>query len=414
MPPQHTGHRLLAALIVSGLLILTGCVQEDEPPVLVDPTGFVTYVHPTSVFTLSMPQDWVVSDLSDSTALNVAFSPPDSPEPLISVYAISATVLAESRPAENPMTGFQNTSEVQTPLDGLASLYQASFYGQTGGLYKEIERAVQVDGSLRIGFVLERAQQTTTHNDFLHMIGPYFVALHTTLPSEQALQRTLERVVNTLTVNASAGWQSSPRQDASGPHDLVEFTSLNHWADRNGGFVIVGQVRNNADTPLEFVRVNALLYDAASRALIEQDDFVSSDLVQPGEYAPFSIVFPDGLPSSIVRYELHASARYADYTVETFYGPENFAVTSQAAFDENGLLVVSGQVRNEGLHTARLVKVIVTIFDDQRRLVGLDTTLVDVQQLAPGDISPFAVRFYELGGSPSNFVVAVQGMVGTE
>jgi hypothetical protein len=192
---------------------------------------------------------------------------------------------------------------------------------------------------------------------------------------------------------------------------VVGFASLNAWVDRTGGFQIVGQIVNNGTLPLEFVRVQAQLYNAENRVMVERDDFVSSDLVQPGEFVPFSLVFSDGLPDGAVRYELHAVARYASFTLSTFYGAENFAIVSSAEFDENGLLVISGQVRNEGARPADLVKVIVTVFDSQRRVVGTDTTLVDQQHLAPGESSPFTVTFAELGGVADTFLVTAQAVV---
>jgi len=389
---------------------LTGCVVEEPVPELVDPTNFVTYIHPTGVFTLDMPPDWIVGDTSDDSALSVEFSPPNSPEPLIGVYVISAEMSLETTPSPASEAGNVTTASASPDLEALINLYQLAFYSGPDITYKEMARDPQPDGSLRIKFLIDAPQGTTQHNDFVQMRGPYFVVLRTRIPEDHAHLRTLSRVINTLTVNEQAGW-SSAAPDEDGNRDVVGFANLNAWSDRNGGFQIVGQVVNNAPLALEFVRITVQLYDRDSRLLAEQDDFVSSDLILPGEYAPFSIVFSDGLPAGTVRYDLHASARYADYAARTFYGVENFAVTSQADFDENGLLVVSGQVRNEGNLTASLVKVIVTIFDSEQRVIATDTTLVDLQRLAPGEASTYSVTFVELGGTPNTFLVTAQGII---
>lgn len=403
----------LTLLLILTAILLIACMPEPADPVLVDPTGFVTYVHPTGVFTLSMPPDWVVSDTSDEYALNVSFSPPHAAEPVVSVYLLSASALGRVRSPESPLTGMENPSGVTTDIDGLISLFQSAFYANLGaGTYKELGRTLQPDLSVRIEFVIDRPEGPSPRNDFIQVIGPYFVALRTRLPGDSAQERTLDRVINTLSVNTTTGWTSVVDEESDdAPHDLVGFAGLNAWADSSGGFVIVGQVTNNAESPLEFIRITARLIDEEGVMIVEQDDFVSSDMLMPGEYAPFSIVFADGLPSGTVRYDLEASARYADYTAQTFYGPENFALSTEASFDEAGLLVVSGQVRNEGNLTASLVKVIVTIFDADQRVVGTDTTLVDVQQLAPGEISSYSVRFFELGGAPGTFLVTAQGVI---
>lgn len=393
--------RLLLLVLI---LALAGCAADEQTPALVDPTGFVTYTHPSGVFTLSLPSTWVVSDQSDTYAISTGFSPPDAPQPLASVYIASLTAFD---PALTP--------GALPELNRLADLYTQRFYTLTDATVKPAERTPQPDGSLRLSFIVDAPQGTTQHNDFVQVNGPYVVVLRTLLPGDPAQLRTLARVVNTLSVNATAGWASALDEEAGGaPRNLIDFASLNGWVDRSGGFVIAGQVVNNAPEAVEFVRVNARLFDAEGRVLLERDNFVSSDLVKPGERAPFSIVFSDGLPPGTVRYDLETSGRYADDAAQTFYGPENFALTSQAAFDEDGLLVISGQVRNEGTRAADLVKVIVVIFDEQQRVTGTDTTLVDMQRLAPGETSTYSVSFFELGGSASTFLVTAQGIVAGE
>ncbi len=389
-------------LFILSSLMLSGCADETPTPSLVDPTGFVAYIHPTGTFTLSMPPDWVVNDASDEYALNVEFSPPGSPEPLIGVYVVSADVLA----------GMSSEGEsISVEDETVVAHYRSVFYDAVDLTYKEISRDPQPDGSLRLTFLIDAPQGTTQHNDFLQVIGPYLAALRVRLPDDQAQSRTLTRVIDTFQIHEDAGWRSVVQAQPGGAtQDVVGFASLNAWVDRNGGFVIVGQVVNNGDKALEFVRITAQLYDAENRLLGEQDDFVSSDMVLPGEFTPFSIVFGDGLAPGTVRYDLNASARYADFAAQPFYGPENFALSSQAEFDENGFLEISGQVRNEGSATASLVKVLVTVFDEEQRVIATDTTLVDEQRLAPGETSGFSVIFVELGGVPNTFLVTAQGV----
>lgn len=387
------------------LLTLAGCVEETPTPSLVDPTGFVTYVHPTGVFTLSMPPTWVVSDTSSEYALNVDFSPPGWPDPVVSIYVVSLEAIGGAAPPGG---------DVQHLLDQAITDYQSVFYtSSTDSIYKELAREPQPDGSLRIKFVIDAPQGTSQHNDFVQIVEPYFAAMRVRLPDDQTIFRTATRVITSLTLNSEAEWRSTI-ETAGGDanRDVVGFASLNAWVDRNGGFVVVGQVVNNADRALEFVRITAQLFDAAGNLLGEQDDFVSSDLMLPGEFAPFSLIFADGLPPGTARYDLNASARYADFEARTFYGPENFEVSSEATFNENGFLVISGNVRNRGSQSSNLVKVIVTIFDQQQRVIATDTTLVTTQQLAPGETSSFSVIFVELGGVPHTFLVTAQGVIG--
>ncbi len=382
------------SLVLLVAFLLTACALGDSPPPeVVDPTGFAAYAHPSGTFRLSLPPDWVVSDTSDTYALNVGFSPPGSPEPLVGVTVIEAAVLGN--PADP---------------DALIDRYLEAFLPLPEGAYQEAGRDPQPDGSVRVQYLVNIPGSATQHNDFVQVVGPYFVALRTTLPEDQTLVQALGQIVNTLEINGEAGWSSV----AGGENVLggaVGFTGLNHWLDSNGGFVLAGQVRNNSTEPLEFVRINAGLYDEQNNLLIELDDFVSADRIPPGGLAPFSILFADGLPEGTVRYDLAASARYGS-AASTFYGSENFTLTSQAEFDDNGVLIVSGQIRNEGPQPANLVKVIAAVFDADGRIVGADTALADVQTLAPGETSGYAVRFFELGGLPQTFLISAQGVLG--
>ena len=388
--------RRLAAAICAALCLLVGCTDESPPPVLVDPTGFVTYSHPTGVFALSMPPDWVVNDLSDDSALNVEFSPPNSPEPHVRVYILS--VAGEG-------------AQAVSVLAPLSEQYLALRYsGPADTIYKEMGRENQPDMSVRICMLTDTPQGPVPYNDFLQTGGPYFAALQIRLPlNDPAHLRTLERIANTFDLYPEAAWRSVGENASAG--SIIGFSDLNAWASRSGGFQIMGQVVNNGTVAIEFVRVTAQLYDAENQLLDERDNFVSSDLVQPGERAPFSILFPDGLPAATARYDLDAAARYAGQVAETFYGPENFAMVSESSFDAAGLLVVRGQVRNDGPRRADLVRVIVTVFDDRQRVIGADATLVAAQSLGPGEVSEFNVAFGELGGVAHTFLAVTQARV---
>lgn len=386
---------------------LAGCIVEEQTPSLVDPTNFATYKHPTGVFSINLPPEWVVNDQSDAFAITTEFSPPGSADALIVVYAVSLSAAPGAAGAATPSP---DQPAGVPALDALVAAYEGQFYAAPDAVTKEQSRELQPDGSLRLKLVVDSPRGTSQHNDFVQIVGPYFAVMRTRLPDDQAQMRTLGHVINTFSVNASATWASAVELADVQRQDAVGFSSLNAWVDRNGGFVVAGQVINNAASPLEFVRIQAQLYDAENRQLSSQDDFVSSDTLLPGGYAPFSLVFSDGLPPGTVRYDLNASARYADAGTHTFYGPENFAVSSQAEFDANGFLVVSGQVRNDGAVPANLVKVIAVVFDDRGRVIATDTTLVDIQLLAPGQSSTFSVSFAELGGVPNTFTVSAQGV----
>jgi len=403
--------RQIKALLVIGVVVaLAGCASTESTPALVDPTTFVTYVHPSGVFTLNLPPDWVVNDASTDYAINVEFSPPNSAEPLVGMYVVSLSKIVG--PAPTPVAPDIPTLTPPLPdLSALATVYERAVYASGGTAFQESARDTMPDGSLRVKFFLSSDGKVSQHNDFVQIIGPYLVALRTRLPEDSAQFRTVSRIINTMTINPFSAWSSAIENEDTGQKDAVGFTGLNAWMGSSGGFQIAGQAINNAPDGLEFVQIHAQLYDAENRLLAQRDDFVSSDVVLPGQGAPFLIVFTEGMPPGMARYELHASARYVNAAAPTFYGPENFVVTTQSGVDENGWLVLRGQATNQGSATVNLVKVIVTLFDDQQRVIATGAALVDQQPLEPGQAANYSVTFAELGGAPSGFIVNVEGVV---
>lgn len=379
---------ILIPVLLAGLA-LGACRGNNAPALDTTSQGFASYVYPGGLFQLELPQDWVVNDLSDAATVHVEFSPPGSPQAELSVLVVS---LGE-----------------ETAGDDFADDYLDLFYSNAQTTFKEVSRDIQADGSLRVTGALETPGGTTQRNDFLQQSGSYFVALRTNLPDDPLGLRTLTTIVNSFELNPEVPWLRSSYGLASAiGQGAVDFASLNAWTDAAGTFKIAGQVYNNATSPLEFVRVTAVLYDENGTMLAEQGDFIAADVVEQGEFSPFEVVFLDGVPPGTARYELQANARYADFAAETFYGPVNFAVNDSADFDDNGFLVISGQVTNNGDERAGLVKIIVTVFDTEQRVIATDTTLVEAQSLAPGETSTFRVQFANLGGQADTYLSTAQ------
>jgi hypothetical protein len=54
-----------------------------------------------------------------------------------------------------------------------------------------------------------------------------------------------------------------------------------------GWFHIVGEVQNNSDTPVEFVKVVATLYDDAGQVVGTDFTYTEIDVIPPGGKSPF-------------------------------------------------------------------------------------------------------------------------------
>ncbi len=389
--------RRFARLLIL-LLALSAC--EGGPAVLIatplppDAT-FRTYRHPSGVFSLRLPSEWSVRDLSDSDAVRAEFSAPDAKGLPLSVYvrnsgmALSATALIEQ-----------------------IDLYLQSVHG---GAYREISRAAQGDGSWRVVGVRQTGIGERALNTFLQADGTFLSVIEADVTDlDEAELRTLRLVINTLRVDPSAALRIA---DLSRPPELpvaelggLIFSGLHSWTARNGDFVVNGMVTNGVGAPLEAVRLTALLYDANDAVLAEQANALSADVLLPNASAPFSIRFRGGKPARAVRYEVRGVARHAEFTLQSYLGEEAFLRGNEIArYNANGFLTVSGDIVNQTQGAATLVKIIIAVLDDQGRVVATDSTFLNRPLLLPGEAARFEVVFPELGGGAIRYLISVEG-----
>lgn len=380
--------RRLYVLCLLALSLVTTACQPQETPSVIDSAGFATYQHPAGVFSLRLPATWVISDKSNEFALNVEFSPPNIGQSVVGVYVVSADALDAS----------------STDIQGL---YEAYLERREVDIDAWTE-AAQPDDSIRFQYVLAEGE----FNDFASVHNDYFVVMTTRIPKDIGLRRILSSVIDTLEVNTEADWFSVIRTGGGGPRgaDAVGFSGVNFYESAQGDLIIMGQVSNDADLPMSFVRVRALLYGPEDRLITEQDTFLASDLLEPGEFAPFIIRLADGTPPNTLRFDLAASASYENLADTSFYGPDNFEVLADADFSDDEMLTIFGEVTNEGEETASLVKVIATVFDADGNVIGVANSLVEQQRLGSGETTRFELALFEIDGAPANFLISVQGI----
>ncbi|MBN1563794.1 MAG: hypothetical protein JXA10_08140 [Anaerolineae bacterium] len=401
--------RVIFLLLVSGLLILTACGDQNNDPVFVVATpvpadaNFITYQHASGVFSLRIPPDWVAGDLPDANGVRVQFTALEGDQAVtrLSVYVVNTG---------NPMTPemFAQAANTYQPPDDLAA-YD----------WQEINRADQRDGSRRItGIRTYPTLGTRSLNLFLQGDGAFFSALELDITGADAPTRErLQAVVNTYRVNQTADLRIGTVQQAAAQvtaySGVIGFNGYYAWTDQDGVFHITGEAVNTTPNDLEAVRLSGVLYDAQGRRLAEQSDILSMDVLGPGQGAPFDLRFEGGKPTSTVRYELNVAAREAEYARQTFYGADNFTIANEEAIYMQDTLVVRGELANTGNQMAEAVKVIVAIWDDQGRVVAAETLYVSKSQLVPQEAVGFEVPIYAVGGPAITFTINVIGTVGS-
>lgn len=380
---------LLSACSAPGVLLAT--------PLPLD-AAFRTYRHPSGVFTLRLPPEWSVRDVSDGSAVRAEFSAPNTNSLPLSIYVRNGGA----------------------SLSAPALIEQIDLYLQTahGAAYRELSRTAQGDGSWRVVGVRPTGIGERVLNTFVQADGTFLSVIEADVTDlDEAALQTLRTVINTLRVDPSAALgvadlSQAPEAPVAELGALI-FSGLHSWTAPNGDFVINGMLMNNAGAPLEAIRITALLYDANGAVLAEQANVLSAEVLLPNASAPFSIRFRGGKPARAVRYELRSVGRHAEFALQDYLGEEAFLRGNEIArYNANGFLTISGDIVNQTQGAANFVKIIIAVFDDQGRVVAADSTFLNRPTLLPGEAARFEVVFPELGGGAIRYVISVEGRRG--
>lgn len=277
--------------------------------------------------------------------MRVEFSPPSNNGLPLTVYVVNTGAVL-------------NTASL---LDAI-NTYQAQVNGDAS-VYHELTRNAQGDGSWRLAGIRQTSIGPRQLNTFIQADKSFVSAIATDITGADDTRLALLRtVINTYRVDPSvslvanaavSGTPNGANGTASALNvntstGTVTFRGMFTWTDSTGAFNINGELSNVSGSPLEAIRVTALLYDAQNAVLSEEGDVITSKVVAVNQTAPFSIHFRNGKPPQTIRYELQASARNADYNLSTYLGPDSFLKGNElASYNESGYFVVSGDVVNK-------------------------------------------------------------------
>jgi hypothetical protein len=161
-----------------------------------------------------------------------------------------------------------------------------------------------------------------------------------------------------------------------------------------GSLYIVGEVKNNLSSMVNYVQIVGTFYDAGGTIIDSDYTYTDLDYLRPGEKSPFRLIISDeAVASRIENYTLSVNwepvnadpAAVAEATVLTIEEGEQ----REAEF---GGYEVVGQVTNGGTRNTEYVKVTATFYDENGRVIDTDYTYTDPSDLAAGQSAPFEIR----------------------
>lgn len=182
----------------------------------------------------------------------------------------------------------------------------------------------------------------------------------------------------------------TPRPTATAlPKPAVVIVSSNAFvpfADSKSVY-LVGEVRNDTPSNVEFVKINAILRSTSGVIVDGEYTYASISKMSSGMESGFKIIFSDAPQWS--TYELTVEWDVADS------GPSELPITSsESYFDSSSAFHVRGTVKNTDSQQHTFVQLFVIMYDSTSRVIGVEETFTKPTTLEPSQEVTFDIEVY--------------------
>ena len=230
----------------------------------------------------------------------------------------------------------------------------------------------------------------------------------------QAVATTQPQAADTATASPATATSTSvpatvtpaATTDASRPAGLNVLSSQGYAA--NDGFYIVGELLNNSSTPMGSIKITATYYYQRNGKPVVIGTMDGSTLLSviPGNSkAPF-VIGPFLLTSNktgpVTWYDLHEDGQSGTLP------RQDLVLQSSNSYKTGSWLSVRGAIQNTGKTDAKLVKAIITLYNQYGVIVGAMSTYTNPNAIPAGSSAPFTVST-QYWPNFDHFTIQIQG-----
>jgi LysM repeat protein len=175
-----------------------------------------------------------------------------------------------------------------------------------------------------------------------------------------------------------------------------------------GSLWVLGEVYNPGSGPLSEVMVQVSLFGGSGQLLATETVFPQLDVILPGRAVSFATLFADP-PRQFAQYQAVVLAGVPASSNTRYY-------LDLAASDLQGQTVgaaryrVTGELQNVGIRDAESLRLLVTAYDDQDRVIAVRQADLPVSVLRSAAITPFEVELTLTGSLVATYSVYAQGL----
>lgn len=203
-----------------------------------------------------------------------------------------------------------------------------------------------------------------------------------------------------------SSWSNTQSVAVPTPSPVVRVLSSNAfapWDFSPSDWYIVGEVRNDTSSNVEYVEISGTLRDGSGNVVDSGSSYSMVDILTPGMTSPFLIMFWDA--PAWASYDLQVTW---DSTSDQPYALE--VLNSTSYFDSSDAFHVVGEIRNQYAEQRNWVRAFVTMYDAQGQVIGADYAYTNPDELNPGQAASFDVEVYSWKYKPDRSKLASYGL----
>ena len=181
---------------------------------------------------------------------------------------------------------------------------------------------------------------------------------------------------------------------------LAPEISQQHTREDGDWLDIYGEIQNNSESPMSWVKISAALFDANGEILNTNYNYSMLDLIPPGGNSPFSMSMTSEW-SGFTDYQLFIEADIEDEPFEL-----QVEVVSVETREESEWCYAEGEVKNISDEPLDLVNVVAGFYDADGNIIDTGWDFAEANTLEPGATSEYSIVSTDCSGFESVIVQA--------
>jgi peptide/nickel transport system substrate-binding protein len=177
--------------------------------------------------------------------------------------------------------------------------------------------------------------------------------------------------------------------------ESFSFHNQSSFVDESKILHVLGEIKNESDTPMKDVLIKASFYDKAGKLVDEFEREPALRVINAGESSPFEILYTDPKTvGSVANFTLSAAGNVTEAKEKQLK-----ILPANSRLDLFGTYFVNAQARNDGQENATNAILVATLYDKDGKVIAVGKALAEAipgsSDIPPGTEAPFSVPITE-------------------